>query len=125
MFVVLMIPRPPISTLTYTLFPFTTLFRSIPDLGCPYDISEPVTGGRYKLPNVLIQCRRKPLPPATLCNPPCGYPKYILPEDPNFCVLDNGALSFAGSYQLSDASTSWKILVDPLDRKSTRLHSSH
>src|SRR3546814_15631616 len=74
----------------------------IPDLGCPYDISEPVTGGLYKLPNVLIQCRRKPLPPATLCNPPCGYPKYILPEDPNFCVLDNGALSFAGSYQLSD-----------------------
>src|SRR3546814_15488442 len=89
----------------------------IPDLGCPYDISEPVTGGLYKLPNVLIQCRRKPLPPATLCNPPCGYPKYILPEDPNFCVLDNGALSFAGSYQLSDASTSGKILVDPLDRK--------
>src|SRR3546814_8890010 len=85
-------------------------------------------------------CRRKPLPPATLCNPPCGYPKYILPEDPNFCVLDNGALSFAGSYQLSDASTSWKILVDPLpyeapdgsiahlpaiDRKSTRLNSRH
>src|SRR3546814_7071693 len=89
MFVVLMIPRPPISTLTYTLFPFTTLFRSIPDLGCPYDISEPVTGGLYKLPNVLIQCRRKPLPPATLCNPPCGYPKYILPEDPNFCVLED------------------------------------
>src|SRR3546814_5834472 len=52
----------------------------IPDLGCPYDISEPVTGGLYKLPNVLIQCRRKPLPQATLCNPPSGYPKYILPE---------------------------------------------
>src|SRR3546814_8014367 len=29
-----MIRRPPISTLTYTLFPYTTLFRSIGDIRC-------------------------------------------------------------------------------------------
>src|SRR3546814_17491702 len=36
MYFVLMIRRPPKSTRTYTLFPYTTLFRSIP--GAPADL---------------------------------------------------------------------------------------
>lgn len=63
---------------------------------------------------IRIGVQRLPKMPGTLCNPLCGEAKPLLPEDPRFCVLDSGQLSYAGSLQKSDSSTNWKILVDPL-----------
>src|SRR3546814_17046989 len=45
-FFLLMILRPPRSTRTDTLFPYTTLFRSPPARGDPHTLHEPLIGGR-------------------------------------------------------------------------------
>src|SRR3546814_9080648 len=54
-FVVLMIRRPPRSTRTDTLFPYTTLFRSL--LGCAAVLALGMVGGGYLLGDGLKRAR--------------------------------------------------------------------
>src|SRR3546814_6703979 len=80
-----MIRRPPRSTRTDTLFPYTTLFRSSPFgraaaslLGSPSARAEPaVASGRRSHPCALWGLRREPLPPRP--RPPIGRAPVLTP----------------------------------------------
>src|SRR3546814_19705070 len=95
----LMIRRPPRSTLTDTLFPYTTLFRSYKHRMIT-DVRE------LKLPLPSLDQIMLAFGPGRLAEV-TGRSKRLIPNKPN------GDLDGATGVQLED------------DRKSTRLNSSH
>src|SRR3546814_19747630 len=100
-FFFLMIRRPPRSTRTDTLFPYTTLFRSPPDDRRSRSASNRMEAARAKLPELFLLLPRFHIP---------------VPHVPHMGMVRHHA-----SIQNNDLS----IDVPRLDRKSTRLNSSH
>src|SRR3546814_17916280 len=99
-----MIQRPPRSTRTDTLFPYTTLFRSIEYLKDPPDRAT-LTGLIAKMGVPVREVLRTKADPYTELG------------------LDDPAL---GDDALIDAMLAHPILINrPIDRKSKRLNSSH
>src|SRR3546814_14284244 len=107
LFFFLMIRRPPRSTRTDTLFPYTTLFRSMEELSIEVDANLAVT--------VLEEAGRL-----------CAERLHPLnrPGDEQGSTLVNGAVQtpdgFAEAYR-EFVAAGWPAI----DRKSTRLNSSH
>src|SRR3546814_2964309 len=98
-----MIRRPPRSTRTDTLFPYTTLFRSAPPdgVGCVRDARRECGDGKRRPPRRL---------------------------DARQYRDDEGAVEAAGLRPRLDARTRDlrpRLLRPRTDRKSTRLNSSH
>src|SRR3546814_16152702 len=80
-FFFLMIRRPPRSTRTDTLFPYTTLFRSL---------RRPVSRPPYALSVATLTCERcgLPLPDEARFCPNCGYPVGVqAPEERRFVKI--------------------------------------
>src|SRR3546814_20534273 len=101
-FFFLMIRRPPRSTRTDTLFPYTTLFRSLVEAGVP--LVPPC--GRCAF------CRdRKILPPRL--------------DQIHFQGIDRRWLPSRGQRGLGPGISILNPAKDDGDRKSTRLNSSH
>src|SRR3546814_12071156 len=99
-----MIRRPPRSTRTDTLFPYTTLFRSLwllEELELPYEIT------RYERDPATMRA-----PPALRQVHPLGRSPVI--EDGSLVLMETGAIV---EYLVEQG--------DGRDRKSTRLNSSH
>src|SRR3546814_20432098 len=95
-FFFLMIRRPPRSTRTYTLFPYTTLFRSLTALGAT-NIDTPATMSKEDTSTK---------------------------NNENRAVM--GAIVGLGSlYALISVLSTVAISIGQRDRKSTRLNSSH
>src|SRR3546814_12943999 len=97
-----MIRRPPRSTRTDTLFPYTTLFRSA---------FQDQSAGYYSLGNVWTRFPQKSVQPFNL----------QLPSARAGC---GGTDLFSGSFSFINASEIIAMLK-ATDRKSTRLNSSH
>src|SRR3546814_13125725 len=117
-FFFLIIRRPPSSTRTYTLFPYTTLFRSPPARGYPHTLHEPLIGGRAfgaRLTAAALRARKgereggvgpgvSPRPGTrAFPNPPSSRSQH----GQSFCQSELRAHRYRR------------------DRKSTRLNSSH
>src|SRR3546814_6560395 len=112
-----MIPRPPRSTRTYTLFPYTTLFRSI---ACRVTVA--AHGGPLQMPGTVI-----------------GKPTILDPDDERPCLILGArsvkidrpmlgpAFLLAGRRRGKAAKQRGAVgrLGSSQDRKSTRLNSSH
>src|SRR3546814_19473829 len=112
-FFFLMIRRPPRSTRTDTLFPYTTLFRS--DLR--YDVYG--TYGRTKAK--FIGYNRLVVP-----NLLAALDAVVDPGDGQVrCRMDVPALQPAGYVRPNIVGSAACAPFNPLDRKSTRLNSSH
>src|SRR3546814_7166442 len=116
----LMIRRPPRSTRTDTLFPYTTLFRSHPggERHCPYRIA--VQMGTV--------CLHAPDPRAAI-GPAAGRERH---PDPRRSDLGPGIRAFqaAGRSRRPHGFVERSLAADrpappERDRKSTRLNSSH
>src|SRR3546814_11345206 len=123
----LMIRRPPRSTRTYTLVPYTTLFRS-PLVNCaapppfPYPLSPPPNGLPPRLclrpnkePRRLLKSRQtssRSGGPSPLLGRRGGSEPLLLPRPQ------------PGSFKLNIFDIK-RIISRDLDRKSTRLNSSH
>src|SRR3546814_7314803 len=123
-----MIRRPPRSTRTDTLFPYTTLFRSsagqgrfseaagrsvaIDKFGRDYSLNMGALTGSIRGQGVRI---------ASLAQPHNnGFNEISSNADP--------ALNFAATYnarQQSNPAAQFGFRISPTDRKSTRLNSSH
>src|SRR3546814_14084590 len=106
-----MLRRPPRSTRTDTLFPYTTLFRSPPRLS--------QTGGRYLL---RAPARHRAL--TTSRGAKWGV-SYELPPDPDGFTANEGKKLISGydldvTMAIEQRSGRWSG-----DRKSTRLNSSN
>src|SRR3546814_11338065 len=101
-----MLPRPPRSTRTDTLFPYTTLFRS----------SEPPPAAEPKAAPTMPPPDEPPPSPAIPRNAvrPSGGPAYGPP--------DSGGSSSRDSERVGTAPNGEPLYAD---RKSTRLNSSH
>src|SRR3546814_11094978 len=98
-----MIRRPPRSTRTDTLFPYTTLFRSVDAL-----VALGATAAK-SVADVARECKIV----ITMLPTSVEVEKVALDADGIFNNAQEGTI-------LLDMST-----IDPLDRKSTRLNSSH
>src|SRR3546814_18759017 len=110
-FVFLMIRRPPRSTRTDTLFPYTTLFRSIAVGGVVVDVDERRIADRAEAREVAAENRLR------------DVTRGIEEFEVGIGSLDQEA-------DVADACfpplAEQKVRVDAqLDRKSTRLNSSH
>src|SRR3546814_13211244 len=108
----LMIRRPPRSTRTDTLFPYTTLFRSASANICSQSRAGLFTGRfavRSGMANGVIQANDKTgLPPEEVTIAEMLKPDY--------------ATALIGKWHLGHVAPYWPPRVD---RKSTRLNSSH
>src|SRR3546814_10958363 len=105
-----MIRRPPRSTRTDTLFPYTTLFRSDPDFqssGCSIQIKFPAHGCGTGSSTPLQRVR--------------GASVHVLIPLPTLKALSEHPLGGHLANQSSEEKT--RRLQE--DRKSTRLNSSH
>src|SRR3546814_6686723 len=115
-----MIRRPPRSTRTDTLFPYTTLFRSLASRAVPLPIASRQGGSFWSINMHRLghQIPIQPLGPAFAAEARFLYPadgrvecrddEAVHPDHPAFGAVDDA--------------------VDPpaiLDRRSTRLHHSH
>src|SRR3546814_11357137 len=98
-FFFLMIRRPPRSTRTDTLFPYTTLFRSLPSLGAQGDYTENLVkpGNSFSSPTRLISAGGQ----------------FSVP------IYQGGAVRNAVK------AAKFRVEAGQADRKSTRLNSSH
>src|SRR3546814_5481041 len=113
-FFFLMIRRPPRSTRTDTLFPYTTLFRST---RAPTDlveatrnpVSQQVAGGR-QTPEA-IEHIASPFPGGT--------------DSPTISTCIQKSKRTNGGFRISPDEIPCASLVPGRDRKSTRLNSSH
>src|SRR3546814_19398907 len=97
-----MIPRPPISTRTDTLFPYTTLFRS----GIAGDAHNVFPRGNTLLDPAFV----------------------ILPQIAHTTLLGRvtqGLLTLVGVNHGTQGVIQYEQFVNTRDRKSTRLNSSH
>src|SRR3546814_18799217 len=101
-----MIRRPPRSTRTDTLFPYTTLFRSLDD---KFLFAAEFAGEEHHLPTYLAQGSDD------LEQLLDGWP--TSEGEPGPCVKPRNGVNGLGFWRLMD--------VSPIDRKSTRLNSSH
>src|SRR3546814_13961270 len=108
-----MIRRPPRSTRTYTLFPYTTLFRSVADAGDLGQHARPVADQGRALDRVAQ--------PAILDLVRLGAAKDELARDD----VDLAAAKAFGEDAAFDARQQFGGIVASGDRKSTRLNSSH
>src|SRR3546814_13050481 len=97
-FFFLLIRRPPISTRSDTLFPYTTLFRST-------GVTDALGGGAGINPDGSIKA-----------------PSYSVAGGTQANVGDALNALDAATAAIGDAAVQYD---DPLDRKSTRLNSSH
>src|SRR3546814_19086601 len=95
-FVVLMIRRPPRSTRTDTPFPYTTLFRSLPDTDGLRQANTRSLMAHVGAVGEIVGAVR---------------PNHQLIQEGRFVGGSTGAIEFS--------------LVRTIDRKSTRLNSSH
>src|SRR3546814_7367251 len=106
-----MIPRPPRDTLTYTLFPYTPLFRSCASLvSCSLPFDPAVFGDdgvQWHIPGVGRERR-------DLLDGPCHA------DPPRGGVGGERAVVMARAL-----AEPVEVRVAPEDRKSTRLNSSH
>src|SRR3546814_17237707 len=112
-FLFLMSRRPPRSTRTYTLFPDTTLFRSV-ELGLNHEQQHQ----ELMLTDILATCAENPLMPAMWDHPPATPAP--LPDAIRWVEGRNGVERIghdSGCFAF-DCET-------PRDRKSTRLNSRH
>src|SRR3546814_7245494 len=120
-----MIRRPPKSTRTDTLFPYTTLFRSLDQLPADYSKLPPkVPELGPPLPGDLGPAIVKSQQPVTASYAPPGH-------DPND-ALRKEAEAAAGSSVFFRSGTpkaaptaQSQVAAAPGDRRSTRLNSSH
>src|SRR3546814_9264755 len=121
-----MIRRPPRSTRTYTLFPYTTLFRSI---RCGSAFESLLWGNFVHPPTVMV--RRRLFDQIGVFDETLRYN-----SDYDFIVRASRAGLFAfieqpllryriSTTQMSHAAAGGKIPLETADRKSTRLNSSH
>src|SRR3546814_16003725 len=110
-----MIRRPPRSTRTDTLFPYTTLFRSI-----YAEILVPVFGPDNEMPGF----HKVDL---TLAGRIEDYNQFGRTENPKFSLRWEPVegIALRGSYGTSFRAPQFDELIGPADRKSTRLNSSH
>src|SRR3546814_5228960 len=108
-FFFLMIRRPPRSTRTDTLFPYTTLFRSAAN------------------PHLAAAAERAPI---VVSGPDCSYSPFAKQQD-DACgrLLDYFSKKGIAYTTLKAPETVVTVggvaVADPTDRKSTRLNSSH
>src|SRR3546814_15247012 len=139
-----MLRRPPRSTLTYTLFPYTTLFRSEVDLHALFkdvagDFVQSVTVPE-QLPNVLDRAFRAALTrraPAVVIVPndvqelDYSAPTHDFKMVPSSLDLSPASRALPDEQALAraadvlNAGTKVALLIGQGDRKSTRLNSSH
>src|SRR3546814_7151118 len=106
MFFFLMSRRPPRSTRTDTLFPYTTLFRSDEAAGV-YNVAFVIMSAVYLIPSVI-------------------YQKFLLPKIHIWANHDQE--TFVKAYEkgrLFMFLTGIAAMLFVEDRKSTRLNSSH
>src|SRR3546814_8036570 len=113
-----MIRRPPRSTRTDTLFPYTTLFRSVvlQELGEARDTPDDIIFDHLQLAAFPAQALGRP----------------VLGEEATIAAADVGALKGwidthyrPGTMVLAAAGKVDEDAILKLDRKSTRLNSSH
>src|SRR3546814_9089288 len=114
-----MIRRPPRSTRTDTLFPYTTLFRSSPDLSSACD--EAV---------VSAATIAKPIPSASLTVRSRFSGNGAFADDRQAIAFEADDIAVGGGEELHrmDAKVGEDLGADAVsakDRKSTRLNSSH
>src|SRR3546814_3360411 len=126
LFFFLMIRRPPRSTRTDTLFPYTTLFRSLRR----FDILDTPHDGRFdRLASLAARIFRTQSAVVTLIDADrqwfkahIGIDTRETPREQAFC-----AWTILGDdvFVVEDASRDERFQDNPLDRKSPRLNSSH
>src|SRR3546814_8847708 len=105
-----MIRRPPRSTRTDTLFPYTTLFRSLLD------------GLKERAEHLVASLSPQPLPLTTLTQVLRG----LLAENISLKEFRRIAAAISVAAQKTvDADEIIELIRPELDRKSTRLNSSH
>src|SRR3546814_6591181 len=135
-----MIRRPPRSTRTDTLFPYTTLFRSV-DFSLRRNVAVADDVGRLDLvagDDVFQQCDQG----LYLCGV-VGYPRAVLLARIDDFNTDRTAIHVGASIPLTDAGMPGpaafihqlvymglcfvgdQVVTADIDRKSTRLNSSH
>src|SRR3546814_5308693 len=127
-----MIRRPPRSTRTDTLFPYTTLFRSVSDAGTNIFVSNPAdVGGNALMKDGRIGCTGA-CPIVTIPEMPGSAIDGIGRKAGYIHVLHvNGQVFSAFKAEniditvISFRESSCKIEGINVDRKSTRLNSSH
>src|SRR3546814_7970983 len=102
-----MIRRPPRSTRTDTLFPYTTLFRSVHP-------GENSLQRKFMAPNGMASEMNKLVSIAALLAVPLSACTTV---GPDYDAPGAGALNVPASY--------YSVEATPGDRKSTRLNSSH
>src|SRR3546814_13891702 len=110
-----MIRRPPRSTRTYTLFPYTTLFRSsLPPFTVPLFDAE--LWGRLAIPALLLSVIGF-VESVSVAQTLAAKKRQRIDPDQELIGLGsaNVAAAFTGGYPVTGG----------LDRKSTRLNSSH
>src|SRR3546814_12896239 len=129
-FFFLMIRRPPRSTRTDTLFPYTTLFRSCvsvwpkeTELGRKRQIDQSNCNKDYSCvkgfcPSFITVLDAEPRKPKVSAL--AGEAQTDLPE-PVLAALSDGAFNI----MVSGIGGTGVVTIGALDRKSTRLNSSH
>src|SRR3546814_19894699 len=112
-----MIRQPPRSTRTETLFPYSTLFRSIGEIKAALGVEDDVVGGRKRPPVHRSQQRLEPsAPDVQALDRAAGIVGRR--ADRNAQAVDLGP--FIAAVVADDEGA-----VGGQDRKSTRLNSSH
>src|SRR3546814_10885984 len=109
-----MIPRPPSSTRTDTLFPYTTLFRSFADAHVEPDFRADAIMGRR--PWMTAQAAR-------ITNIVADVDQFERVEERH--RLFAAARQFEGEDRTAILHLALRQLMLRVDRKSTRLNSSH
>src|SRR3546814_4964392 len=125
-----MIPRPPRLTLTYTLFPSTTLFRSQhrvrhPDSHPRTDISPLLPLARRVLPaydGTRGQCAQSPHQSSRHA---MNFRKTIAADEPEMNLIPLIDVLLVILIFLAASTSFTQVRQLKVDRKSTRLNSSH
>src|SRR3546814_7939074 len=113
----LMLRRPPISTRTYTLFPYTTLFRSFFDVDPSDEILEQVQAAWARFRD-LRRCFRRV--EVTFLGIPADLNKYV--RDPKRRDVPR---KMGPNLHFLATMRECRAYRFTQDRKSTRLNSSH
>src|SRR3546814_10389609 len=125
-----MIRRPPRSTRTDTLFPYTTLFRSNPVAPQLFEITvKPLTPWRATASIKVSGLPTRPKPPDMIVMPSLNSPDKACSELP-YILLSNSPPSSQAAlrgplHKVPKSDPSCALHQGCRDRKSTRLNSSH